>query len=425
VHVLGLLTEPEATRFRGAALAAIQERCRKDESFGTGIVSTTDAWEHNAILREFALHPRIGATAQRLAGMPLRVWGGEVLVKYPHESATTGLHDDLTFALLDSRLTFNAWIALVDVPVERGCLTFLPRSHRREGPERVELSEQLANPDADLFTHRPQLQFSPRSPFRCEPATRPSTTTAPHTAPAPTPPIRLGSRSCSPSPTRTPPTARCPATIPSTSNPAKRCPTSAIPGSVHEPPEGSTMDTGVDTVDRRLDTQIDKLVDAVLGSVTSQRITTMPASARAVHRTILRTFADTGTAPTRAQLGDDPSLDRSLETLAAHDMIGPDDTGHRGEIAYAYPFSTRPTDSWQPAGAVVFLGSRTDCCTTTSAQSCCGYLNFFASHRDALAWSAEHPEIHGVVLDQHQALKVGGRCFGDLLQTQTAQPASG
>jgi ectoine hydroxylase-related dioxygenase (phytanoyl-CoA dioxygenase family) len=58
------------------------------------------------------------------------VWGGEVLLKHLYESARTGLHDDLTFALLDSRATFNTWIALVDVPVDRGCLTFLPCSHR-------------------------------------------------------------------------------------------------------------------------------------------------------------------------------------------------------------------------------------------------------------------------------------------------------
>lgn len=209
---------------------------------------------------------------------------------------------------------------------------------------------------------------------------------------------------------------------------------------------------------------IDTHIAAVLGSVTSQRITTVPASARAVHRTILRTFANTGTAPTRAQLGDHPSL----ETLAANDIIGIDDTG---DIAYAYPFSTRPTAhyvqlpggarpyamcaidalgipamldtdavitsrdsytgepitvtvtnhgataSWLPTEAIVFLGSRTHCCTTTSAQSCCGYLNFFTSHRNALAWAAEHPEIHGVVLDRDQALDVGMRYFGDLLQT--------
>lgn len=134
-HVPGLLTTDEVARFRAAAEEALATQSHTDEEFGTRIVATTDAWEHHPVLRELALHPRIGALAEHLAGMPLRVWGGEVLRKEPGHSAPTGWHGDLTFALLNSRLIFNAWIALVDVPAERGCLTFLPGSHRRGGPE--------------------------------------------------------------------------------------------------------------------------------------------------------------------------------------------------------------------------------------------------------------------------------------------------
>lgn len=162
VRAPGLLAESEVTRFRAAAFDAVEQRSRKDKDFGTGIVSTTDAWEHHPTLRELALHPRIGALAEQVAGMPLRVWGGEVLVKAPHENATTGWHDDRTFSLLDSRLMLNVWIALDDVPVERGCLTFLPASHRREGPDRVDLTEQYQDPDGYLFTHWPQLRWSER-----------------------------------------------------------------------------------------------------------------------------------------------------------------------------------------------------------------------------------------------------------------------
>ncbi|MPZ86244.1 MAG: hypothetical protein GEV28_40095 [Actinophytocola sp.] len=39
------------------------------------------------------------------------------------------------------------------------------------------------------------------------------------------------------------------------------------------------------------------------------------------------------------------------------------------------------TASWQPGEAVVFLGSRTDCRTTTAAQPCCGYRNFLHQPR--------------------------------------------
>lgn len=73
------------------------------------------------------------------------------------------------------------------------------------------------------------------------------------------------------------------------------------------------------------------------------------------------------------------------------------------------------TATWQPAETVVFVGSRKDCRTTT-AESCCGYLNFFTDRGNAEAWAAEHPEVDGVVLDQCQALELGVRCFGELLR---------
>lgn len=162
VHIPGLLTEEEGTRFRTAALDTIRGESTTMDEENTRIIATTDIWWKNETLRSLALHPRIGAIAEKLAGMPLRVWGGEVFVKEPRDSGPTGLHDDMTFELLDSRLTFNAWIALVDVPVERGCMTFLSGSHRRPDPQRVDLSEATCGPDSYMLTNWPQLRWSPR-----------------------------------------------------------------------------------------------------------------------------------------------------------------------------------------------------------------------------------------------------------------------
>lgn len=159
--VHGLLTEQETARYRRAALRAVR-RGRKDPTGGTGVVATTDAWETDADLRELALHPRLGATAERLAGMPLRIWGGEVAAKTAGETAMTGLHDDLSFALLDARITLNAWIALGDVPAERGCLRFLPGSHRRPEPYRVDLPLAGVDFAAHLLAHWPDLEWSRR-----------------------------------------------------------------------------------------------------------------------------------------------------------------------------------------------------------------------------------------------------------------------
>jgi ectoine hydroxylase-related dioxygenase (phytanoyl-CoA dioxygenase family) len=164
--VRNLLSAEEISRYRDAALA-VSELNGRQSGRGSGfLVSTTNRWQEKEDLGGLALHPRICAAAEKLTGMPLRIWDGQVLVKRPNDSGPTMWHDDLTFAPtnapLDSRVTLNAWIALVDVPAERGCLTFLPGSHRRSGPHHVELNEALQNPDSYLFGNWPQLTQNPR-----------------------------------------------------------------------------------------------------------------------------------------------------------------------------------------------------------------------------------------------------------------------
>jgi phytanoyl-CoA hydroxylase len=155
-----VLTPDEVERFREASLAAIARQSKDDDPGQTRIVSTEHVWQHDEVLREFALHSHIGMLAERLAGMPLRVWRGDVLVKEPRRSARTNLHDDVSFLPFDARVSLTAWVALVDVPVERGCMTFLPGSHRRSGPEKVGVDEMGADPDGYLFTHWPELRWN-------------------------------------------------------------------------------------------------------------------------------------------------------------------------------------------------------------------------------------------------------------------------
>ncbi|MFE6923581.1 phytanoyl-CoA dioxygenase family protein [Nocardia sp. NPDC057663] len=152
-----LFTAAELNRYRQAALDFMDQGNRFAE---VGLVRTTDAWEQNDILRELALHPRLGAVAERLAGRPLRIWGGEIMAKLPHEQVPSHLHDDLSASMLGSTFTLNAWVALVDVPVQRGAMIFLPGSHRRSGPERVPFGEiELGT---YMTTTWPELEWSPR-----------------------------------------------------------------------------------------------------------------------------------------------------------------------------------------------------------------------------------------------------------------------
>lgn len=161
-HVPGVLSEDEISRYNTASLEALAAHHKQDDPGNTQIVSTEHVWRSNDLLRELALHSGIGALAEELAGMPLRVWRGDVLMKEPGRSARTNLHDDETFLPFDTRVSLTAWVALVDVPVERGCMTFLPGSHVRDAPHRVDISQMSADPDGYLLANWPQLMWYPQ-----------------------------------------------------------------------------------------------------------------------------------------------------------------------------------------------------------------------------------------------------------------------
>lgn len=211
--------------------------------------------------------------------------------------------------------------------------------------------------------------------------------------------------------------------------------------------------------------------------VTSDRITSVSAAARAVHRQILRGFASTGRPPARDSLTAvaGPDLDRLLRELHERDVVRLDE---HGGILAAYPFSGRPTihtvtiaggatvyamcaidalgmsamlgrdttiqstdphnghpitvtihdgqAAWQPATAVVFNGvtateADADCCApgagpvVPAIDRCCTVLNFFSDPASAQAWLAAHPGVSGVVLDQAKAVQTGVATFGRLL----------
>ena len=80
---------------------------------------------------------------------------------------------------------------------------------------------------------------------------------------------------------------------------------------------------------------------------------------------------------------------------------------------------------WRPRTAVVFNGRLIQrevreaipgvLAVSASADSCCGYMNFFATRAGAAAWDAAHPGLTGEILGQAAALRLGVDIFGDLL----------
>jgi ectoine hydroxylase-related dioxygenase (phytanoyl-CoA dioxygenase family) len=156
VHVPQVISREEAARYAKAALAA-QETVR-DNYDGDVFVQLLQLWRHDETLRELTLHPGLAAHATRLAGVPLRLWHDQLLIKPPHNGAATEFHQDQPYwPHAGSRHALSAWIALVDVPVERGCMTFVPGSQHLQ-----DLRAQDLTDGQDLFRLAPELRWQPR-----------------------------------------------------------------------------------------------------------------------------------------------------------------------------------------------------------------------------------------------------------------------
>lgn len=156
VHIPGIITPEEAAEFRAAALAAMgRSKAYSNSPIFTQIVNV---WRDDETIRRLTLHPNLGAVAERLAGMPLRLWHDHLLIKLPHNQAATEFHQDRPYwPFAASRHSLSAWIALQDVPVERGCMTFIPGSFKR-----TDLRPQNLADEDDLFSIWPDLSWEER-----------------------------------------------------------------------------------------------------------------------------------------------------------------------------------------------------------------------------------------------------------------------
>jgi phytanoyl-CoA hydroxylase len=162
VHIPGILSPQEVAEFHAIALDV--EQRLKEKSLTKGgkaeavFTQLLNVWQEDDGMRRLTLHPNVGAIAERLAGVPLRLWHDHMLIKQPHKSTPTEYHQDQPFwPHAHSSHALSAWIALVDVPVERGCMTFIPGSHAR-----TDLAAQDLTDAHDLFRKCPDLIWEPR-----------------------------------------------------------------------------------------------------------------------------------------------------------------------------------------------------------------------------------------------------------------------
>lgn len=131
----GLLTPEQCARYRAESLRLAAEEDHLTTTAGTryrkALRQRVNIWRDSPVMRELTLHPDLCAWATQLAGTPLRLWHDHALIKDPHNGAATEFHQDQPYwPHQDSPNPISAWIALQDVPPERGCMSFIPGSQR-------------------------------------------------------------------------------------------------------------------------------------------------------------------------------------------------------------------------------------------------------------------------------------------------------
>lgn len=158
LHTPGVLTTAEAESLRGRFLATSERGANLKDGYGSNVFDQyVNLWRQDRSLLDLALHPNMRAIATRLAGAPLRLWHDHLLVKRAKNGVPTEWHQDQPYwPHSDSAASLSAWVALVDAPQVRGCMSYIPGSHRH-----TELDAQNLQDATDLFRRCPELQWVP------------------------------------------------------------------------------------------------------------------------------------------------------------------------------------------------------------------------------------------------------------------------
>ncbi len=156
VKIESVILPEEALSFREAALAHAKNNPPISNS--SIFDQFVNVWTHDDAMRAVTLHPNIARIATALAGEALRLWHDQILMKQPHVSLPTEYHQDQPYwPHATAPHPISCWLALGDVPVERGCMTFLPGSHLR-----TDLPAQSLADGRSLFSYAPELEWGER-----------------------------------------------------------------------------------------------------------------------------------------------------------------------------------------------------------------------------------------------------------------------
>ncbi|HME70395.1 MAG TPA: phytanoyl-CoA dioxygenase family protein [Myxococcota bacterium] len=102
------------------------ERSRYEQSF----LQCINLWEDTPEVRSLTFHPGVAETAASLLEAPaVRLWHDQALYKEAG-GRETDAHQDQPYWPMNETDTVTAWVPLVDVDEEVGCMGYVPGSHR-------------------------------------------------------------------------------------------------------------------------------------------------------------------------------------------------------------------------------------------------------------------------------------------------------
>lgn len=117
------------------------------------------AWDFPAV-KDFVFGKRFAGIARDLMKVNgIRLWHDQALYK-ELGGRITDCHQDESYWPIDSKNTTTMWMALVDVPEEKGCMRFVPGSHEWGVQEYVDIFEQPHVPEAVKEENRISLPLN-------------------------------------------------------------------------------------------------------------------------------------------------------------------------------------------------------------------------------------------------------------------------
>lgn len=171
LHIPQVLNPEEVALYLAETERLFQEQIKVswDEDTGNVMDWIADVEIKSELMGKLAMHPVITRIAEKLAGVDLRLLKSELILKRAEGSTLTPMHiDDFAFPVTQAPNTLTVWIALVDVPVEKGCMTFAAESHQLVEKSLQQTETIAIEPNnawekmLDPFTQFPELHWHPR-----------------------------------------------------------------------------------------------------------------------------------------------------------------------------------------------------------------------------------------------------------------------